>query len=87
LKVRVTVTPEAGEKKTAEFACGNGRGYMGAYPGGTYGILAEGLDATGKVVAQNLGTSSTFGDSGPWGDLQVALHRTSDVGVTWKMSS
>ena len=87
-KVRVTVTPDAAEKKTSEFACADGRGDMGVFPAGSYGILSEGLDATGKVVAQNFGASTTFGDNGPFGDLEVTLNpKAADVVVTWKMSS
>jgi hypothetical protein len=87
-KVRVTITPDAGETKTSEFACADGRGDMGVFPAGSYGILSEGLDATGKVVAQNFGASTTFGDSGPFGALEVTLNpKAADVVVTWKMSS
>lgn len=86
-RVRVTITPEAGEKKTSEFACGVGRGDMGLFRPGTYGILAEGLNGTGKVVAQNLGTAVTFGESGLSGDLPVGMLRTADMVVTWKMSN
>lgn len=86
-KVRVTVTPQGAAPETAEVACAEGRTDMGVFPAGTYGIRAEGLDATGRVVASDFGTSTTFGDSGPFGDLEVTLHpKAADVVVTWSPS-
>lgn len=86
-KVRVTVTPEAGAPKTAEAGCTEGRADLGVFPAGSYGIRAEGLDGTGRVVASDFGTSTTFGDSGPFGDLEVTLHpKAANVVVSWSPS-
>jgi hypothetical protein len=86
--VRVTVSPAAGEKKISEFACAAGRGEMGVFPAGTYGVGADGLDSTGKLVAQNFGNSTTFGERGPFADLDVTLQpKAADVVVTWTMSN
>jgi hypothetical protein len=87
-QVRVTVTPDAGDKKTSEFACSAGRGDMGVFPAGSYGIGVDGLDPTGRVVAQNFGTSTTFSERGPFADLDVTLQpKAANVVVSWSMSN
>ncbi|MBX5481142.1 MAG: hypothetical protein IRZ16_04730 [Myxococcaceae bacterium] len=86
--VHVKVTPDAGEPKEADAACADGRVDMGVFGAGTYGITVDGRDASGKVVAINFGTSTTFGETGPFGDLEVTLHpKPADVIVTWELSN
>lgn len=84
--VRVTWTPEGGASQTSEFECTDGQGKLGEVEGGgTYAILAQGLDAEGVVRAENYGTSVSFGDSGTGGrPVDVVLQpKSSDVVVSW----
>jgi hypothetical protein len=86
--VRVTWTPTGGAGESKEFACTDGRGELGVVPGGSYAIQAEGLDAGGNVVAENFGTTTSFGDIGPFGDLEVTLHpKSANVTVSWTLST
>ncbi len=86
--VRVTVTADGAQKKQAEVACVEGRADLGVFPAGTYGIRAEGLDPSSRVVAQNFGNSTTFSEGGPFGDIEVTLNpKAAKVVVNWSMSN
>lgn len=87
-RVRVAATPEAGAAKQGEAACSDGGVDLGVVEAGSYGVKVEGMDGTGKVVAANFGNSTSFGESGPFGELEVTLHPTpADVVVSWTMSN
>lgn len=86
--VHVVVSPQGGSPTDVEVACADGMGTVGTFDGGTYDIVAEGLDADGEVVAESFGTTVTFGDTGPLQALEVTLHpKAADVLVTWALSS
>jgi hypothetical protein len=86
--VHVMVSPRDGSPTEVELACADAMGTVGKLDGGTYGIVAEGLDADGQVVAESFGTTVTFGDAGPLEAIEVTLHpKSADVLVTWTLSS
>lgn len=86
--VHVTISPQDGSPTEVELACADGMGTVGTLDGGTYGIVAEGLDADGQVVAESFGTTVTFGDTGPLEALELTLHpKAADVLVTWSLAS
>jgi len=88
--VRVSWGPQGGTPETVEFACADGSGRLGDAAGGiNYSITAEGLDASGAVVAESYGQTVSFGASGTGGfPIDVTLHPASaDVTVTWSLST
>jgi hypothetical protein len=82
-KVRVTVSGTA--NATKEFACSAGQGDLVEFKNGAFGVLAEGLNASGKVVFTS-SQSATFSGSTPRGTtIDLTLHAApSKVTVTWK---
>jgi hypothetical protein len=83
-KVRVTVTHAGTTAATKEFACSAGTGDLLKISTGSYGVLAEGLNASGKVVFTSSQTA-TFPDGKIIGTLDMTLRAApSKVTVTWK---
>lgn len=83
-KVRVTVTHSGSPATTKEFACSAGTGDLLQISAGTYGVLAEGLNGSGKVVFTSSQTA-TFPDGKVIGPLDMTLRAApSKVTVTWK---
>ena len=82
--VRVTVLQSGAEVDSGEFACTDGRGDLSELSSGSYDVEAEGLAADGTVMAVTYGISTSFGDSGRFGDLEFTLFpRLSDVLASW----
>lgn len=85
-RVRVTVSSDGGAPTTAEFACADGGGDLGVLGAGSYSVQVEGLSADGSVVAENFGTTTTFGEHGPLAPLDVTIHpKSADVTVSWSV--
>lgn len=87
--VRVTWGPEGGATQTVDFTCEDGSGRLGDVgDGGTFAITAEGLDASGAVLAESYGQTVTFGGGGTGGTpIEVHLHpAASDVTVSWSLA-
>ena len=84
--VRLSYQPEGGDASDpVEFPCEDGSGSIGTLTEGTYGILAEGLNDEGTVVAQNYGNTITFGPEGIFGEVDVTLYpKAANVLVTWE---
>ena len=84
--VRVTRSQDDETVQEEEFACADGSGNLGQIDEGSHGILAEGLDADGEVVAANYGTTITVGPAGAFGGVDVTLHpKAANVLVSWNV--
>jgi len=87
--VLVTWGPDGNLDQEAEFACGDGGGYLGdtSSDGGRYGIGALGFDADGIARVENLGKTVTFHDGGNGGvPIDITLRpKRADVEVTWNI--
>ena len=84
--MRVAITPEGRDALEQEFPCESARGsFEGSYTG-SHTVLADGLDASGTIVANSFDKTVSFGESGPLGDVNVTLRpKREDVVVTWSI--
>jgi hypothetical protein len=89
--VRVTWGPSGSATKTVDFLCSAGEGKLGdlAATGGSYSIVADGLDAGGVARFTHFGSSLTVGSSGTFGrPVDLTLRpKPADVIITWQMSN
>lgn len=86
--VRVTCAATGGASQVKTFPCTAGRGSMGEIGNGTYGIKADGLDASGISRAANYTTTMTVSGTGGIGsDVDVTLHPApGTVAVSWSIN-
>lgn len=89
--VRVGWGPAGGEQQSVDFDCALGQGKLGDLPatGGSYGITAKGLDATGAPRFTHFGTTLNVTSGGTFGrpvDLTLRPN-PADVIVNWSLSN
>ncbi len=84
-KISVEATPSSGDTLTGEAYCCENSVDLGTVSAGSYSIQAQGLDSTGKVVAENYATTTSIPEGGispP--PVDVTLYpKSSNVNVTW----